>query len=184
MARYKFTRYVVYIYIHTPIFFFHPHTWFYFTTDGFLIIGFDWMTQFQQNLGIDMNDPSTIYDSNMTYLTGSSTKWRQKKKKKRAVSIPYLFSLIYCCIIFLVSLRFSFSSFPCSSEISDLLLLFFFFFFCFPYYICYPLLLVFFTILVYLNSLERSNLYFPISVISSYNCEGPRFFFVFCKSIM
>jgi len=31
--------------------------------------GFDWMAQFQQNLGIDMNNPSTIYDSNMTYLT-------------------------------------------------------------------------------------------------------------------
>jgi len=31
--------------------------------------GFDWMAQFQRNLGIDMNNPSTIYDSNMTYLT-------------------------------------------------------------------------------------------------------------------
>ena len=34
-------------------------------------IGFNWMTQFQENLGMNMNDPATFYDSNMTYLTGS-----------------------------------------------------------------------------------------------------------------
>jgi hypothetical protein len=34
--------------------------------------GFNWMTQFQQNLGIDMNNPNTFYDSDMTYLTGPS----------------------------------------------------------------------------------------------------------------
>ena len=28
------------------------------------------MTQFQQNVGIDMNNPASIYDSDMTYLTG------------------------------------------------------------------------------------------------------------------
>ncbi|KAF8807008.1 hypothetical protein BYT27DRAFT_7190720 [Phlegmacium glaucopus] len=32
--------------------------------------GFNWMAQFQQNLGLDLNNPATIYDSNMTYLTG------------------------------------------------------------------------------------------------------------------
>jgi len=35
--------------------------------------GFNWMTQFQQNLGIDMSNPATIYDpdSIMTFVTGS-----------------------------------------------------------------------------------------------------------------
>jgi len=31
--------------------------------------GFNWMTQFQQNLGLDL-DHASMYDSNTTYLTG------------------------------------------------------------------------------------------------------------------
>ena len=50
---------------------FHLHTLLFKTgPPSMMILGFDWMAQFQQNLGIDMNDPSTIYDSDMTYLTG------------------------------------------------------------------------------------------------------------------
>jgi len=31
--------------------------------------GFNWMTQFQQNFDLDLNNPA-LYDQNMSYMTG------------------------------------------------------------------------------------------------------------------
>jgi len=32
--------------------------------------GFNWMTQLQENLGLDLNNPALVYDQNMEYMTG------------------------------------------------------------------------------------------------------------------
>jgi len=37
------------------------------------LLGFNWMTQFQENLGLDLNNPALLYgDQNMDYMTGPS----------------------------------------------------------------------------------------------------------------
>ena len=72
------------------------------------------MTQFQQNVNIDMNNPSSIYDSDMTFLT-APTKWNDRKKGARAcLCFIYFFDLFFfffltwslahcCCIIYCLS---------------------------------------------------------------------------------